>query len=92
LASATSLDQEHIAEDGLLGENQRGGREAIEVAEQAAMDLGLARAGVGNALDAAVGIKGWRKVVRQIGALDATEIVQAPSVPGQLTPLKTVSP
>ena len=53
LASATRLDQEHVAEDGFLGENQRRVVKLIEVAEQAALDGGLAGAAVGHSREAA---------------------------------------
>src|ERR1700689_3303789 len=44
LASAARFDQEHVAEDAFLGENQRRCAEAVEVAKQASIHLPISGA------------------------------------------------
>ena len=77
LASAARLDQVHVAEDGLLGEDQRRGGEAVEVVDQPAADSRQARPAIVDARETAGLVVDRREVVGKICAVDQRERAQA---------------
>ena len=76
LASAARLDQVHVAEDRFLGEDERGGGELVEVANQAAADGRLSRTGILYRMKPAAIVIDRGEVVGKIGALDAGQLAQ----------------
>src|SRR5580658_413051 len=77
LASATGLDQVHIAENGFLGENERGSGESIQIANQAAADSRFPRPGILHRFQMAAVVVNRREIVRQISALDGGQFAQS---------------
>src|SRR5208282_719175 len=77
LASTARFDQEHVAEDRFLGENERGGGELVEVANQAAADGRLSGTAILDRLEVPAAVIDGSEVVGEVRALDGRQFAQS---------------